>query len=51
MGNQKIKKLLINKIGDIIFVKKENNFWTLKQYPKVNGGIVVIDPFLGISKL
>ena len=33
------------KIGDIIFVKKENNFWNLKQYPKVNGGIVVLDPY------
>ena len=31
----------IHKIGDIIFVKEENNFWLLKQYPKVNGGIVV----------
>jgi penicillin-binding protein 1A len=37
----------IHKIGDIIFVKKENNFWFLKQYPKVNGGIVVLDPFTG----
>ncbi len=37
----------IHKIGDIIFVKKENNFWLLKQYPKVNGGIVVLDPFSG----
>ena len=33
--------------GDIIFVKKEKNFWKLKQYPKVNGGIVIIDPFNG----
>ncbi len=37
----------IHKIGDIIFVKKEKNFWKLKQYPKVNGGIVVLDPFTG----
>ncbi|MFL2876041.1 MAG: penicillin-binding protein 1A [Candidatus Pelagibacter sp.] len=36
-----------HKIGDIIFVKKEGNIWKLKQYPKVNGGIVVIDPFSG----
>ncbi len=35
------------KIGDIIFVKKENKFWSLKQYPKVNGGIVVLNPFTG----
>ena len=25
----------------LFFVKKENNLWNLKQYPKVNGGIVV----------
>ena len=24
------------KIGDIIFVKKENNYWDVKQYPVVN---------------
>ena len=34
-------------LGDIIFVKKEKNSWTLKQYPKVNGGIIVLDPFTG----
>ena len=34
-------------IGDIIFVKKENNMWKVKQYPKVNGGIIVLDPFNG----
>jgi penicillin-binding protein 1A len=43
--NKSIKD--IHKIGDIIFVKKENNNWLLKQYPKVNGGIVVLDPFTG----
>jgi penicillin-binding protein 1A len=37
-------------IGDIIFVKKHDNYWTLKQYPKVNGGIVVLDPFSGDVK-
>ena len=37
----------VHKVGDIIFVKNEKNFWTLKQYPKVNGGIVVLDPFTG----
>ena len=40
-----IKK--IHRLGDIIFVKKEKNFWLLKQYPKVNGGIVVLNPFTG----
>ena len=39
-----------HKIGDILFVKKESNFWNLKQYPKVNGGIVVLDPFTGDVK-
>jgi len=34
-------------VGDIIFVKNINNTWSLKQYPKVNGGIVVLDPFTG----
>ena len=38
------------KIGDIIFIKKENNEWKLKQYPKVNGGIIVLDPFTGDVK-
>ena len=33
-----------HKIGDIILLK-EKNFWNLKQYPKVNGGIVVLDPY------
>ena len=43
------KKLIkdIYKIGDLIFIKKEKNFWAIKQYPKVNGGIVIIDPFTG----
>ena len=37
----------IHEVGDIIFVKKEKNSWKIKQYPKVNGGIVVLDPFSG----
>ena len=37
----------IHEIGDIIFVKKQNTSWQLKQYPKVNGGIVILDPFSG----
>ena len=38
-------------IGDIIFVKKKKNqLWDLKQYPKVNGAIVAIDPFTGDVK-
>ena len=40
----------IHSIGDIIFVKKEKNLWKLKQYPKVNGGIIALDPFTGDVK-
>ena len=29
------------------FRKKNNKNWVLKQYPKVNGGILVLDPFTG----
>ena len=43
------KKLIkdVHKVGDIIFVKNENNFWKIKQYPIVNGGIIILDPFSG----
>ncbi len=35
-------------VGDIIYVKKiDNKFYELKQLPKVNGSIVVMDPFTG----
>jgi penicillin-binding protein 1A len=37
-------------VGDIIFVKKIKNYWDLKQYPEVNGGIVVLDPYNGDVK-
>ncbi len=37
----------IHEIGDIIFVKRDENIWLLKQYPKVNGGIVILDPYNG----
>ena len=46
--NQKIDQR--HKVGDIIFVKKEDDQWKLKQYPKVNGGIVVMDPHTGDVK-
>ncbi len=36
------------KIGDIIYVKYlEKNRYSLQQLPKINGGIVVMDPFTG----
>ena len=40
----------VHKVGDVIFLKKEDNNWTIKQYPKVNGGIVVLNPFTGDVK-
>ena len=46
------KEKIINyfKIGDMVFVKREKKSWDIKQYPKVNGGIVVIEPFTGDVK-
>ncbi len=36
------------RIGDVIYVKEINkNFYSLEQLPKINGGIVVMDPFTG----
>ena len=36
------------KIGDIIYVQKiSNKNYSLKQIPKINGGIVVMDPYTG----
>tara|TARA_B100001057_G_scaffold180558_1_gene181252 strand:- start:849 stop:3185 length:2337 start_codon:yes stop_codon:yes gene_type:complete len=36
------------KIGDIIYVKRiKENIYSLQQLPKVNGGIIVMDPFTG----
>ncbi len=43
---KEFKKLL--KPGDIIYVKNiKDNIYSLQQLPKVNGGIVVMDPFTG----
>tara|TARA_B100001057_G_scaffold61404_1_gene54762 strand:+ start:157 stop:2496 length:2340 start_codon:yes stop_codon:yes gene_type:complete len=36
------------KVGDVIYVQKQqSNFYSLKQLPQINGGIVVMDPFTG----
>ena len=36
------------KIGDVIYVKNiKDNLFSLKQLPKINGGIVVMDPYTG----
>ena len=48
-----IKKTIYDsfKINDIIFVSKNlKGNWELKQYPKVNGAIVAIDPYTGKVK-
>ena len=36
------------KIGDVIYVERlDENSFSLKQLPKINGGIVVMDPYTG----
>ena len=35
------------KKGDVIYVQKINNIYIINQEPKVNGGIVVLDPYTG----
>jgi len=36
------------KVGDVVYVNKiKDNIFSLKQLPKANGGIVVMDPFTG----
>ena len=38
----------ILKLNDIIYVQKiKKNKWSLKQLPKINGAIVVMDPYTG----
>ena len=32
-------------------MKRYKTFWKLKQYPNVNGGIIVLDPFTGDVRL
>jgi len=40
-------KDLLNR-GDVIYVKKtKDNKYSLKQLPKINGGIIVMDPYTG----
>ncbi len=35
-------------VGDVIYVKKKKDkIYSLKQVPKINGGIVVMDPYTG----
>ncbi len=38
----------IFKLGDIVYIKNiKDNFYSLKQVPKANGGIVVLNPYTG----
>ena len=44
--NMEFNNLL--KKGDVIYVKNlDNNLYSLQQLPKINGGIVVMDPYTG----
>ena len=48
-----VKKTIYNsfKINDVIYVSKNSKKnWELKQYPEVNGAIIVIDPYNGKVK-
>ncbi len=35
------------KKGDVIYIEKRQNFYIINQEPKVNGAIIVLDPFSG----
>ena len=35
------------KKGDVIYVEKKNNIYIINQEPKVNGAIIVLDPYSG----
>ncbi len=35
------------KKGDVIYIEKRENFYIINQEPKVNGAIIVLDPFSG----
>ncbi len=38
----------ILKLGDVVYVEQiKNKFFSLRQLPKINGGIVVMDPYTG----
>ena len=50
MGIKKKKINQIFKIGDLVYLKKVGNSWIFKQYPKVNGGLIALDPFTGEVK-
>ena len=48
--NNKFNNWLLNepfKKGDVIYVEKKNNNYIINQEPKVNGAIIVLDPYSG----
>ncbi len=45
-NNDWLSKEDLNK-GDVIYIEKKNNSYIIKQEPKVNGAIIVIDPYNG----
>ena len=48
--NNEFNNWLLNetfKKGDVIYVEKKNNTYIINQEPKVNGAIIVLDPYTG----
>jgi len=48
--NDKFNNWLLNekfKKGDVIYIEKKKNTYTINQEPKVNGAIIVLDPYSG----
>jgi len=48
--NNEFNNWLLNeqfKKGDVIYVEKKNNTYIINQEPKVNGAIIVLDPYSG----
>ena len=44
--NNWLSDITFNK-GDVIYVQKNNNTYIINQEPKVNGAIIVLDPYTG----
>ncbi len=48
--NNEFNSWLLNqtfKTGDVIYVERKNNTYVIKQEPKINGAIIVLDPYTG----
>jgi len=44
--NNWLSNIKFNK-GDVIYIQKKNNSYIINQEPKVNGAIIVLDPYTG----